>query len=114
MGLSFGLCCDTVTVYRRQGDGTVSRVVYDKAFFDNKKVLSVDKTGNEDAMSFLLVVPGDADIQPQDKVIRDVGPEIGAADWGSFIPSKVPGLCVVRYVDKKPQRGKLSHTEAGG
>ena len=34
--------------------------------------------------------------------------------WRSFIPAKVDGLVVVKYVDVKRFGGKTVHTEAGG
>jgi len=43
------------------------------------------------------------------------GPEItGREDWAALIPSKVPGLVVVKYVDPKYYHGTIVHTEAGG
>ncbi len=114
VGPNYMLCDLPVTVYRREQDGEVTHTVYPKAFLDSKKVQSVDKTGSADAMSFLLVIPGDADIQPGDKVIAGEGDAIDTQAWASFIPSKVPGLVVVRWVDKKRFAGHICHTEAGG
>lgn len=34
--------------------------------------------------------------------------------WRAFIPSKVDGLVVVKYVDVKRWAGSIVHTEAGG
>lgn len=114
VGPNYTLCDSPATVYRREQDGTIMRTVYPKAFLDSKKVQSVDKTGSADAMSFLLVIPGDADVRPGDKVISGEGEVIDTQAWVSFIPSKVPGLVVVRWVDKKHFAGRICHTEAGG
>lgn len=111
--LDYSLCDQTVTAYRRGKDG-VSRTVHPRAFLDFKKVRSVEKTGSDGAMSFLLVVPGDADIRDGDKVLMGEGPEIGPADWASFIPAKVRCLCVVRWADLKHWDGEVCHVEAGG
>ena len=103
-----------MTIYRSERDRGITRTVHPRAFLDFKKVRSVDKTGSDGAMSFLLVVPGDADIREGDKVLMGEGPEIGPSDWASFIPSRVRGLCVVRWADPKHWRGEVCHVEAGG
>lgn len=108
----YRLCDQTVTVYRRNGRDDIARTVFDRAFLDIKKVRNVEKTGSDGAMSFLLVVPGDADIREGDKVIHGEGPE--EVEWASLIPSKVRGLCVVRWVDPKFWEDGIAHIEAGG
>lgn len=110
--LDYSLCDQAVTVYRRKKDGSVARAVHPRAFLDIKKVRNVERTGSSDAMSFLLVVPGDADIREGDRVLRGEGPE--EVEWASLIPSKVRGLCVVRWADPKYREGGISHIEAGG
>ena len=109
------LCRQTVTVYHREGD-EYTRKVYTKAFLDFKKTQSVDKTGNKEANSFLLVIPGSSQaVFVGDKVLLGEGPEITTREeWASFIPSKVNGLVVVSYVDPKYWGDNLVHTEAGG
>ena len=103
----------TITVYDKD---TFAKTVYRRAFFDFKKVQNVDKTGSHEANGSLIVVPG----APQpfnvgDKVYAGVGPDIAdRAAWSSFIPAKVPGLVVVKYVDPKYYQGVLVHWEAGG
>lgn len=109
------LCRQTVTVYRKEGD-SYTRQVHPKAFLDFKKTQSVDKTGSNEANSFLLVVPGSSQaVFVGDKVLLGEGPEITTREeWAAFIPSKVSGLVVVSYVDPKYWDGKMVHTEAGG
>ena len=112
--LDYRLCNQTVTVYHRDGD-KVTRTGYDNAFLDFKKTENVDKTGSKEANSFLLVIPcSEVCVHPEDKVLLGTGEEITAARWPSFIPAKVPGLVVVKYVDPKYWGGKLIHVEAGG
>ena len=110
--LDYSLCDQTVTSYRRERDGSVTRTVHPRAFLDIKKVRNVEKTGSGDAMSFLLVITGDADIREGDKVIHGEGPE--EVEWASLIPAKVRGLCVVRWLDPKHWEGGIAHIEAGG
>ena len=109
------LCRQTVTVYRKEGEG-YTRTVYPKAFFDMKKTQAVDKTGRTEASSFLLVIPGgEQAVFADDKILEGVGPEINNADrWREFIPAKVPGLVVAKYADAKQWDGAIVHTEAGG
>ena len=112
--VDYRLCNQIVTVYHKEGD-KVTCTVHDRAFLDFKKTENVDKTGSKEANSFLLVIPcSEVCVHPEDKVLLGTGEEITAARWPSFIPAKVPGLVVVKYVDPKYWGGKLIHVEAGG
>ena len=112
--LDYRLCNQTVTVYHKEGD-KITRTVHSDAFLDFKKTENVDKTGSKEVNSFLLVIPcSEVCVHPEDKVLLGTGEEITAARWPSFIPVKVPGLVVVKYVDPKYWSGKLVHVEAGG
>lgn len=109
------LCRQTVTVYHQEGE-KYTRKVYEQAFLDYKKTVSVDKTGSKEANSFLLVIPGSAQtVFIGDKVYDGVGPEIADREaWVAFKPNQVPGLVVVGYADPKMWNGVIVHTEAGG
>lgn len=109
------LCRQTVTVYHKEEDGKYSRTVHNRAYLDHKKTQTTERTGSKEANSFLLIVPGTVQtVYVGDKVYDGIGPEISAAEWSSFIPSKVPGLVVVTSADPKKWNGKIVHTEAGG
>ena len=114
--VDYRLCNQTVTVYHWDGKSAYARKVFDNAFLDFKKVQNVDKTGSSEVNSFLLVIPGaEVPVAVGDKVILGEGPEINTReDWAGFIPAKVPGLVVVKYVDPKYWHGTVVHTEAGG
>lgn len=114
--VDYRLCNQTVTVYHRVSDTQYTRTVYDHAFLDFRKNHNVDKTGSSESNSFLLVIPGDHQmVAPGDKVYLGEGPEITTREeWAKFIPTKVPGLVVVKYVDPKYWNGHMVHTEAGG
>ena len=115
MAPDYRLCDQTVTVYRRIAANTIVRTVHPRAFLDFKKVRGVDKTGSHDAMSFLLVIPEDADVAAGDKVLEGEGPAVATdAEWRQFVPAAVAGLCVVRWVDPKRIGGRACHVEAGG
>ena len=114
--VDYRLCNQTVTVYHWDGGAEYTRKVFTNAFLDFRKTQNVDKTGSKEANSFLLVIPGPVvPVAVGDKVILGDGPEIATREaWASFIPSKVTGLVVVKYVDPKYWNGKIVHTEAGG
>ena len=103
----------TITVYDKDN---LTKTVYKNAFFDFKKVQNVDRTGSSEANSSLIIVPGpNQPFKVGDKVYMGEGPDIAdRAAWSSFIPSKIPGLVVVKYVDPKYYMGVLVHWEAGG
>lgn len=115
--VDYRLCDQTVTLYHWDGANTYTRrIIENGAFLDFKKTQNVDKTGSQEANTFLLVIPGGAvPVAVGDKVLAGVGPEIASREaWAAFIPAKVPGLVVVKYVDPKYWRGSIVHTEAGG
>ena len=113
--VDYRLCNQTVTVYHKDGE-TYTRTVHTNAFLDFKKVQSVDKTGSSEVNSCLLVIPGPVvPVSVGDKVLLGEGPEIATREaWAAAIPSKMPGLVVVKYVDPKYWKGQVVHTEAGG
>ena len=113
----YRLCNQTVTLYHWDGGDVVTRRVIEKGvFLDFKKVQDVSKTGSSEVNSFLLVIPCvESPVSVGDKVLQGTGPEITTLEaWRSFIPAKVPGLVVVKYVDPKYWKGRMVHVEAGG
>lgn len=137
--VDYRMCSQTVTVYHYE-DGKITRTECPKAFLDFRKNQTVDKTGSREANSFLLVIPcclenyyydprKDPDNDPMcivylrhsnklisvgDKVMKGVGPKVTPEEWAAFIPAKVPGLVVVKYVDPKYWGDRMVHVEAGG
>lgn len=135
--VDYSLCNQTVTLYHATFENNgfqCTRTVFRGAFFDAKKVQTVDKIGSKDSYSFLLILPsgwdgrpvwaGTApapqgrelfDLKPGDKVFLGDGPEpTGRVFWNSFIPASVPGLVVVKDMDVKYWNGSVCHIEAGG
>lgn len=114
---AYGRLCDrAVTVYHRDASGAITRTVHPRAFVDRDKGLNVSKTGSSEATGFLVVIPGGAQAcEVGDKICEGEGPEVSTdAEWRALIPSKVPGLVVVKHVDAKPWAGGIAHTEARG
>lgn len=114
--VDYSLCNQTVTLYHWDGSTCVRKVIEKGAFLDFKKVQGVSKTGSREVNDFLLVIPcSEIPVTVEDKVILGEGPEIiTREDWAGFIPAKVQGLVVVKYVDQKYWKGQLVHVEAGG
>ena len=115
--VDYSLCNQTVTIYHWDGGETYTRRVIERgAFLDFKKVQDVSKTGSTEVNSFLLVIPcSEIPVAVGDKVLHGAGADIaGRASWAAFIPAKVPGLAVVKWVDPKYWKGRLVHVEAGG
>lgn len=115
--LNYSLCNQTVTVYRADNkDGfKCTKKVYKHAFLDFKKVVSVNKTGSKEENSFLLVIKGNADLKPKDKVLLGVGKEIKTREeWAKFIPSTQANLVVIESVDPKYYNNEIVHIEAVG
>ena len=117
--VDYHLCNQPVTVYhaRKDSRGQISGVDANtyRGFLDYKKVRNVEKTGSSEATSFLLVIPGDHQmVFPGDKVLLGEGYTITPEQWKDLIPTRVPGLCVVKYADVKYWNGQPVHTEAGG
>lgn len=116
--VDYSKCNQTVTIYHNE-NGTITRKVVLRAFFDFRKVQNVDKTGSREANGFLLVIPAFAvSSQPVyvgDKVLLGIGPTITtAAEWAAMIPSTTPNMAVVSYVDPKYWKAAIAHWEAGG
>lgn len=114
--VDYRLCNQTVTVYHWDGKDEVTRRVFERAFLDFRKNQSINKTGSTEVNSFLLVIPcSEVSVFVGDKVLLGESPEVDSvAAWREFIPAKVPGLVVVKYVDPKYWKGRLVHVEAGG
>lgn len=100
-----------VTLYHLNEDKTITRTAAN-GFMDYRKNKNVDKTGSTQVNSFLLLLPPEYQVSVGDKVYFGNGPK--EIDWAQFIPIKVPGLVVVRYIDPKYWGEKLHHTEVGG
>lgn len=115
--VDYRLCNQTVTIYHWDGKESYTRRVIEKGvFLDFRKTQDISKTGSTEVNSFLLVIPCDTvPVVVGDKVFHGEGPEVTTREaWAEFIPAKVPGLVVVKYVDLKYWKGKLAHVEAGG
>lgn len=114
--VDYSLCNQTVTIYHWDGKTEYTRTVYNNAFLDFKKTQNVDKTGSKEVNSFMLIIPcATQGVFAGDKVLLGIGDECNTREaWAAMVPSKVPGLVVVSYVDPKYWNGVMCHVEAGG
>ena len=101
--LDYSLCCMTVTVYHREGlTRQVMQNVHWECTYEQSRSQGIDRCRN----GFLLVVPGEANIAPGDKIFPGVGPE--AESWQTL-----PGF-VASSVKPRHYMGRLCHTEVRG
>lgn len=110
--LDYSLCDQTVTLYRYR-DGNVHRQVVDNAWYSYQTEQVTDEQGSRRETLFWLIIPGDADLLPGDRVYDGIGPDITQAKWPGFLPVCVAGLSQVQYVKPCFWQGQLCHTEAG-
>lgn len=110
--LDYGLCRQTVTIYRRTGD-TVERTVVENAWYRWQTKTFWDAQGSRQETLFTLILPAPAAVQVGDRIYDGVGPEVDAAQWAGFLPVHVPGLGQVQYVKPCCFMGQLCHTQAG-
>lgn len=112
MSLDYSLCCQTVTLYGLR-NGVVTRRVLENVLYTWQVIQVTDETGTRQETTFLLVLPGVVELQPGDRVLEGVGPEITADQWPEFLPVTVWGLAQVQYVKPYYWQGKPCHIEAG-
>lgn len=117
--VDYSLCNQVVTVFHL--DGTTVTKMTALAFFDFRKNDNVNRTGQTETNSFLLVIPSvlnsitEQPVFNGDKVLLGTDEtELTMDYWRSLIPAKVPNLAVVKYVDPKYWQGEITHWEAGG
>lgn len=111
--MDYSLCNQTVTLYRKTPDGILRREL-PGCFLQWKDEVSYDRLGMQRERRFLLIQPGQEQLVfPGDRVFAGIGPEIGLADWNTFLPQTVEGLGQVAYAAPYYWQGQFCHTEAG-
>lgn len=100
--LDYSLCNQTVTRYRN-GD----RQVLEGVYWDGKYRRTAVNGAREEAVEFLLILPGDGDIRPGDRIVAGIGPETDKAADKQLVAT-------VRSVSPKYWNGAICHVEARG
>lgn len=104
------LCNQVVTLYRRRGD-LITREVVEHASFIYGVQQVKDHLGTRRETVFQLIIPGNGDLQPGDRVYGGIGPE--TVDWNTFLPVTVSGLAEVEYAKVYHLSDWHCHTLAG-
>ena len=107
--LDYSLCNSTVTVYRREG---LTRQVLQGVHFEYTNRREVVDGVAKISRGFLLVVPGDAVVQPGDMVMLGYGPNIRR--WEELKLANFASLGLITSVQRRYWNGQLCHTEARG
>ena len=110
--LSYPLCNQTVTLYKRLPDGIERRVVKD-CFYRFEDCLTEDVRGLGFRRKFTLVLPGDTPVAPGERVLEGIGPKVDLDRWEQFVPAVVPGLSEAEYAAPQTWQGEICHWEAG-
>ncbi len=105
-------CCQSVTVYRQQGD-VIFRRVAENCYYRYGDEEKHTPEGIRSVRKFLLIQPGAEEIRPGDRIYEGVGPEVTAQEWDGFLPCSVPGLSVAAYANPWHWEGQICHIEAG-
>ena len=107
--LDYSLCNMTVTVYHREG---LTRQVMEGVHYEFTSRREVTGGIEEKSRGFLLVVPGERDVRPGDKVLLGIGPEISG--WDDLLPETTDTLGIVTSVQPRYYNGRIIHTEVRG
>lgn len=108
--LDYTLCDQTVTVYRKNGEG-ITRKVAENCHLSRTYSTSTENYGKSRSKKFLLIIPGDFTLLPGDRVFDGIGPE--TVVWEQFVPALVPELYELSYAKPCFWEGDIAHWEAG-
>lgn len=122
--MQYPLCRQTATLYHADPAAhTITRTVVAGVHFDTRRretAAGSNGPAGSAATAFLLVIPEknaafgrDYTLEPHDRVLEGIGPEISYEQWLTFTPARVPGLAAVQFVDCKTVGGSAAHVEAG-
>ena len=105
----YSLCNQTVTIYRKAGEKITRKTV--NGFLSVKMAMPTESYGKSLEKTFQLIIPGDFEIFPGDRVFAGIGPE--TLDWKTFIPASIPELYEVSFAKPCYWEGEPVHWEAG-
>lgn len=112
---AYRLCTQEVTVYHRNENDTYTTTYHTKSFFDSHRTQAIEKTGSQDVSGYLVVIVGNPDIQPGDKILLGHGKRMRTREeWAALIPATTKNLVIARTIDYKTWQGEVVHVEIGG
>lgn len=112
--LDYSLCDQTVTIYR-MAQGQLIRQVTDGALLTVEYEQTPGVSGEEYTVHCHVILAGeDACLLPGDRIMQGIGPELSPAEWGQFLPVRVPGLAQLERVKPFYWQGRQCHVEGGG
>ena len=106
----YSLCNQTVTIYRKVGEG-VSRKVAENCYLSRKTTTPTEHYGKSMEKKFLLIIPADFPMQTGERIFAGIGPEV--TDWENFLPAAVDDLYEISFVKPCYWDGELVHWETG-
>ena len=106
----YGLCDQTVTLYGIR-EGALIRQVVQGCHFAPETVQQTEFHGKSRLKKFLLIIPGDGDVRPGDRVYDGIGPE--STQWDSFLPDLLAPVYEIGYVQPCCWEGEVCHLQAG-
>ena len=107
--MDYSLCDETVTHYRRTERG-ITRQVLEHTRLIRQIADPTEHFGKSRLKKFLLIIPGDVDAQPGDRIYDGVGPE--TADWDRFLPDLDPRVYEIGQVKPCLWDGEICHVRA--
>lgn len=106
--LNYSLCNQTVTLYGIR-EGNMLRQILENCHFAVEAGQKAENYGKSRLSKFLLIIPGDVDLQPGDRVYDGIGPE--DVNWQTFVPAFTDGLYEIGRVKKQLWEGEVTHVE---
>ena len=106
--LHYSLCDHTVTLYRIREESIQCQVI-NNCYFALEAGQKEALSGKSRLNKFLLIIPGDFDLQPGDRVFDGIGSE--EVNWQAFAPAFTDGLYEVGRVKKQLWEGEVTHVE---
>ena len=106
--LLYSLCDQTVTLYGIRDGGILRRVV-ENCYLTAGTGITENTFGKSRLKKFLLIIPGDFDLLPGDRIYDGIGPE--EVNWQTFVPAFTEDLYEVGLVKKGRWEGEVTHVE---
>ncbi len=99
-----------ITLYGKRGEAVFRRVLPECTLLLTGH-REVDTLGAAQKDSFFLVVPGEEEILPGDRIFPGIGPEL---PWEDTHPGRLPGAMEITKTKKFCPGGAFCHTQAWG